>query len=201
MANNLDEELDLLKNEEKLLKILKKDMKSENKNNQNSPINNLLSQNNFENDLGFDTEMLEITEHLDEFQFSDFEGKLNKIELTPNISQNFKQNKRYNDVPIPPGKFRNKLIESDISGKFRNKLLDSDISVKTLNRKKLLYNTSTNSIINTPKKNINLLNSSKKQIFNTITTEEKKKNTEFLLTKKLTTPSNSKKIFTKISKK
>jgi len=190
LTNNLDEELDLLKNEEKILKILKKDIKTSQINTMNTTNNNIINQNNFENDLGFDTEMIEITEHLDEFQFSDFEGKLNKIELTiPNKSPIFNKNKRYKnkDINIPSGKFGNKIeIDVTTSNKFSDK-------------KKLLYNnSSTSGMMHTPK-NKNLLNSSKKQILNT---EEKRKNPEFVLsTKKLITPSNSKNTFVKLNKK
>ena len=186
MANNLDDELDMLKNEEKSLNILKKEMKSLKKNNLNEINNNFINPTNFENDLGFDSEMVEITEHLDEFKFSDFEGKLNKIELTPNKSTNFKKNKgnNYNDISL---------------GKSGNKLRELDTVNKSANKKQLLYTCSTTAMIKTPQRHKNLLNSNKKDI---LKTEEKKKNSEFsLLTKKLTTPSNSKNNFVKIFKK
>lgn len=103
---NLDEELDLLRKEEKFLNILKKEFYSNNSNNNQGPLSlfnssspnqDLLDNNLNLFDLNYKNEITELNESLEDLNFSDIDKKLNKIELlNANDSVNFENHLKNN---------------------------------------------------------------------------------------------------------
>ena len=95
---NLDEELELLKKEEKFLSILKKELYDNsitNRTNYNNNYCNNTQNYDFDNNndlLNYKNEITEINESLEDLNFSDLDNKLNKIEINTNDSINLERN-------------------------------------------------------------------------------------------------------------
>jgi len=189
---NLEDELDLLKNEEKFLNFLKRELHNNNSNQNAFPNSSLFNRSqtpDLDNninlfDLNYKNEITELNESLEDLNFSDIDKKLSKMELNANDSinmENHKNNNSYADIKFKSFKLLNFIEETmtKVSNNIENVNVGKNENKKIIEKKKskLQYNEpmpiTRNAIsIQTPQKrqvsNMTAINNNANNYFNSV---------------------------------